>query len=489
MHSKKNLLIGFAAAAVIGFSGAASAAPQWCIDRGGPPCKGGPGGGEEEAGNNLSLPAVLTESSTFIDAYWNPPADPTLGVHYSYGCAVPETVGQFSYPNTSCVDDVEEPTIYLDAAACTASGAPCEGEVVSRIFWQKVTANDWSADQDGISAPEEVAYVDWGDALEAVSWNERSVIRVETQPYSSQIPGFDPTVMTCEQAAVAAAMDPDLACKVGFQMWHVSGQGITEHWGVRADELNVSYNYDSPFQIINTNTARLNLTKMEPGSAICSEPGEGGAGDPPPVIPSENWTGSEWEGTCTWQDAPYSVELSVGGKYVYGFNWRMKNVELDSICSGWDKRGYWRLTFYSPPISAVNFVDAGAPNVAPPASPAETRELPRTAFTTDLAIPPEPGEDDRLYAPVIDTTNNLTYIDICIKAKEQGGGGGGGGPGGPGGGSGGGGGTGGGGSGGGGPGGGSGGGHGAGGSGVGGGSANSNAAGGLGIAQGNGNRR
>ena len=34
----------------------------------------------------------------------------------------------------------------------------------------------------------------------------------------------------------------------------------------------------------------------------------------------------------------------------------------------------------------------------------------------------DPGEDDRLYKPVIDVGNNLTYIDICIVAKTQGGG-------------------------------------------------------------------
>lgn len=470
--SKTNLSV-LIVIATLGYAGLSSAAPQWCIDQGGPPCKGGPGGGEEEAGNNLSLPAVLTESSTFIDAFWTPPADPTLGVHYSYGCDVPQSLGQFSYPNTSCVDDLETPSVYLTAAQCTASGAPCEGQSVSRIFWQKVTANSWSADVDGINAPEEVAYIDWGDALEAVSWNERSIIRVETQPYSSQIPGFDPAVMTCEQAAVAAALNPDLVCKVGFQMWHVSGQGTTEQWGVRADESNVSYNYDSPFQIINSSNARLSLTKMEAGDAVCSEPG-GNSGDLPPSLPADSWSGSEWEGTCTWYDAPYSIELSVAGKYVYGFNWRMKNVELDSICPGWDRKGFWRLTFYSPPISAVNFVDPNAPNVAPPASPAEVRGLPRTAYTTGLATPTEPGEDDRLYTPVVDAANNLSYIDICIAGKTQGGGGGG---------------SGGGGSGGGGAGGGSGGGHGAGGSGSGGGAANSNARPGLDVARSKNDRR
>ena len=52
MHPKKNFLIGLAAATAIGLSSTASAVPEWCIDIGGPPCKGGPGGGEEEAGNN-----------------------------------------------------------------------------------------------------------------------------------------------------------------------------------------------------------------------------------------------------------------------------------------------------------------------------------------------------------------------------------------------------------------------------------------------------
>ena len=116
--------------------------------------------------------------------------------------------------------------------------------------------------------------MDWGDALEAVSWSERSVIRVETQPYYSTIDDYSPWETTCSNAADSAGLDPEVDCKVGLQMWHVSGQGITEHWGVRATEPDpilggdsVSYNYDSPFQIIHTTNARLNLTKLEPGDA------------------------------------------------------------------------------------------------------------------------------------------------------------------------------------------------------------------------------
>jgi len=406
---------------------------------------GPPTGGETP--NNLSVPGILTESVNSIVANWSTPAEPVLGVHYSCGCDQGEMNGSFSYPNTSCVDNLDVPGTYYTAEQCVAEGAPCAGLEVSRIYWQKVDVNEWWADDDGISPdPGYVAYVDWGDALEAVSWTERSVIRVETQPYSSTIDDYLPWVNSCYDAAVAASLDPAVVCKVGLQMWHVSGQGITEHWGVRASDEEgeltpaTSYNYDSPFQIIKSTNARLNLTKMEPLDALCAQPGEGGEGDEPPVLPSESWNGSEWAGTCTYSDAPYSVETSVGGKYVYGYNLRMGDVELDSLCPGWVKTGFWRLTFYTPSAvadPAVIFDDVETPNVAPPAVPSEVRTLPREVFNTVLADPPpeplpvteseDPTADDRLYRPVVDTLNNLTYIDICIVAKTQGGGGGGGG--------------------------------------------------------------
>jgi len=420
--------------------------------KGGTP--GPPTGGE--TANNLSVPGLQTESVNSIIANWSTPAEPVLGVHYSYGCDKGETNGNFSYPNTSCVDNLDNPTVYFTADECTDSEqpSPCEGLDVSRIYWQKVDVNEWWADDDGISPdPGYVAYVDWGDALEAVSWNERSVVRVETQPYSSTLVGFLPWDSTCEDAAVAAGATNDLEvadfCKVGLQMWHVSGQGITEHWGVRADDASVSYNYDSPFQIIKTTNARLNLTKMAEGDALCAQPGEGGEGDPPPMVGAWNAETAQWGETCTWYDAPYTVETSVGGKYVYGFNWRMKNVELESLCGpGWLKTGFWRLTFYAP--EDVIFNDDLTPNVAPPAVPSEIRGLPRCVdgtcvFNTVLAAPPpepvidpdaallindipvveseDPTADDRLYRPVIDTANNLTYLDICIVGKTQGGGG------------------------------------------------------------------
>lgn len=433
---------------------------------------------EGEVSNNLSLPAVVTGSLSTVPHLWGPPVVPELGVHYSYGCDLPESDGSFNYPNTSCVNSLTDPNQYYDAAECIADDHPCEGLEVSdvfRIYWQKVDANEWWADDEGAlhTTPayphRSVAYVDWGDALEAVTPNERSFVRVETQPYTALIPEFDPADPTlsdpydvnspplgsCVGAALAASLDPEIVCKVGLQMWHVSGQGITEHWGVRATDVDPynSFNYDSPFQIIKTTNARLNVTKMAEGDALCPEPG-GNAGDLPPPVGDWNPIASEWGDTCTIYDAPFSVELSVGGKYVYGYNWQLRYVEMsETACPDWLKTGFWRLTFYVPwdeeivgeeviyvPKDVI-FENADAPNIAPPAIPSEVRLLPRDGnFNTALAtvetplpdavilrddVPvledEDPDADDRLYKPVIDTDNNLTYIDICVVAKTGGG--------------------------------------------------------------------
>jgi hypothetical protein len=283
---------------------------------------------------------------------------------------------------------------------------------------------------------------------------------VETQPYTNLAPpgifypavdengdpiyaldeNGDPTdIQLTTLGACADYVVPDTDCRVGFQMWHVSGQGITEHWGVRATEEGISYNYDSPFQIINTPTARLNIAKMGADSAECPSPGGGDEGEGEEIavlaayeIPDVgDWNGSGWDNACTWHDAPYSVELSVGGKYVYGYNWDMTTVNTESTCgTDWQPTGWWRLTFYTT-NNAVVFNDPNAPTSAPPAVPAEVRDISDTFdFNTATAnFLPAAGE---LYIPVVDADpdHNLTYLDICIVGKTQGGGDGGGGGGG-----------------------------------------------------------
>ena len=50
---------------------------------------------------------------------------------------------EFKYPNTSCVDDLMEPTVYYTPEQCVAVGGPCEGKEVSRIYWQKEPLETW----------------------------------------------------------------------------------------------------------------------------------------------------------------------------------------------------------------------------------------------------------------------------------------------------------------------------------------------------------
>ncbi len=61
----------------------------------------------------------------------------------------------------------------------------------------------------------------------------------------------------------------------GYQMWHVSGQGTTEQWGLRVveDPLTfepvAAYGYDSQYSIVNTGNARLNIAKLSPTADAC----------------------------------------------------------------------------------------------------------------------------------------------------------------------------------------------------------------------------
>jgi len=433
------VLVGMAA-----FSAGALAAPRLCDDGTRPPCRDT---GEEGAGNRLSYPAVLIPGLS-IDPFFMV-AEGNLGVTYSYGCPGTETLEQFSYDNISCVDDLAEPTVYYTAAECQAEGGKCAGLPVDRIYWQKEELNDWSAQATALTGGEEltplpitVRFVDWGDSIEVVNWNENSVLRVETQPFADL--SQDPLVEL-------PAGDPQT--QLGFQMWHVSGQGITEQWGVRVTEdigdlQGLPYAYQSPYAIINAGTAELYLSKLFREAAddptyACPEMG----GDDPPVYPAEYgpdeagvtfpgrvFTASEgWSNACNLPVVDYTLEQSVSGKFVHGYNWRMRELSNPlalALCGDttWQKTGWWRLTFVpnDDGMDKMAF-DANAITSVPVVPEAVPTEIPEIVL-----LPEEEDETEgTLYTPVVDASNNITYIDICIVKKEKGGGGGGGGGGNP----------------------------------------------------------
>lgn len=362
-----------------------------------PPGKGG-GRGETTA-NNLSYPASFTGLAPTLQgsagSYTLGSTEASPGVSWSYGCNKPEIIGQTTYPNTSCVN----PTTgaYLSFAECQAvcgyqpDNTPL---AVERIYWQTQPANIWQAQSEGPATSARAAgFVNWGDNLETGQWTVNSIIRVETTPFYSL---------------------PNSATLLGFQMWHVSGQGTNELWGVRATApengtatIIAPYIYNSPYTIIHTSSARLNLAllgTLSPG-AVC--------GNPPPISPFTTRTGwqsspAAWEGALYTQDLAYTPELNIGGKFVYGYNWNVRNMQLPV---GLSAAGWWRLTFYTPDRS-VNFL-----TVVPLTEPNYTYNY---VPSPTSAISPREDTGPK-YFGTVDPTNNLTYMDICLNPSSGGG--------------------------------------------------------------------
>jgi hypothetical protein len=315
-------------------------------------------------------------------AVFSPANPPTLGENYSFACAKVDDSGERVFANTSCVNDLG--TVYYTAAECVATGYPCEGYVVERVYWQKTTDNRWNPDTvAGGGVPVDATYLDWGDNLESVSWTASSVIRVEMTPF----------------AAVSTQLR-------GIEMWHVFGQGTNELWGAHATDAStpLPYVYMAEHGIVNTAAARLNISKLNNTPQTCPTEPSG------PQVPTGTWDGDHWQGMEVLRDVPFKPELNIGGKYVYGYNW---NLRKDIMPTGINKAGWWRLTYYAP--GAINFL-AATQLVA---------YVPGSGEPTTLSTAAEPLEETSgpLYEPVSDDreNHNLTYIDICIKEAKGGG--------------------------------------------------------------------
>jgi hypothetical protein len=365
---------------------------------GGPPdgSGGGKGGGKPsvELSNNLSYPAVLVGATADVAAKFAV-TQPQLGVTFSYGCDVPEpsSTGDALYPNTSCVSP--DGRTFYTAAECAVLVPACNGPdvTINPIFWQKSTKNVWSADAVAMETGVSAALIDWGDNLESQTWTTNSVIRVETTPF----------------ALLASTLQ-------GVQMWHVSGKGPDEQWGARADEGATyrPYVYNSAEPIIRSDAVRLNIAKLSaPGAATCPVSGVWQS----PVGPDLAWSIDPTTGTGLWattyllRDVPYTPELNVGGKYVYGYNWMLRS---DAVPPNVSKAGWWRLTFYADNISLVGAV-LGTPEI-PSAEPWDlTLANPASRLISTLAA------EGVAYVPAIDEDKNLTFIDICIKEGKGGG--------------------------------------------------------------------
>jgi hypothetical protein len=374
-----------------------------------------------ESTMNLSYPANFYGPALQTGTIGNYLLQGTLDSGMSYGCELPETIGTTTYPNTSCVTPTSTGFTADSYVACEAK---CGSYPVERIYWQKNTANVWQGGFNSVAAPGKlpVEYIDWGDNLESKTWPVQ-VLRVETNTFSTlpEVAAFGPNART------------------RFDMWHVFGQGTNELWGVHATHsdppaayfyLNAENELNWPFGVNVSPTARLNISKLEKGSSMCPATGTGKSQQTlynpvwsiDPVTKTGHWAAVPFE-----TDMLYGAELNIKGSYVYGYNWNLRSMNTGSV----DKPGWWRLTFYTPDDS-IDFswwqpsnIDLGD-TFAPPVDPSTTPIVDPGDLTALIDAKAEEGGDTGLplYVPQVNTQYNLTYLDICIKSGNAGGGGG-----------------------------------------------------------------
>jgi len=340
----------------------------------------------ETAVNNLSYPAVELNGSGPEATYsgLTTSITPVLGKDFSYACdEAPEVIGETTYPYTSCVN--AEGSLYYSIDECKIAKPICLGKTFYRLYWQKTATNDWTADAilantlPTVGGGYPATHVDWSDSLESQIWWDTAAIRVETTPY-------------------ATLASPATLTRV--TMWHVFGQGKTELWGAKAtDDLGTVLTTEEwSYPILHTLVARLNVAKISGPNADCVNDTSPGAGTW--MVDPNNTSRYYWSGSSlTLHDIPYTAELNIGGRYVYGFNWQLRR---DSVPASIGKTGWWRLTFYTAqpgfyPVVIFPALDATVKNPPLVAPPAEVK-----------------------FAPVV--AYDLSYIDICVRGSKGGGG-------------------------------------------------------------------
>jgi hypothetical protein len=240
-------------------------------------------------------------------------------------------------------------------------------------YAQKTDGNTWQADyltdQDV-----DVTYVDWGDVIESVNPKVGRPFRVEVQLYKllNEWVDFEPGVNSMTGYVMAMLANPSSPDEV---------QGSNE------------LTYEGNLAMVVSNLWKLRIQRC---------------GDAIPETTDLYWNVDRWVSpsiTCTDDPISFAVELNVGGKLIYGAStggWKVKSA------------GWYRITFYGPPTTNLSLVGAEVANYddfkAAPAEPV-------------LAAESDEG-DEGAATPVVDSLNNISYVDVLAVASGGGGGGG-----------------------------------------------------------------
>ena len=340
---------------------------------------GGGGDDGEIGGNNLSFPVIFADGGSKVlpgtlEAY------SLEGVWwYVWG----EDPVDPDSPLYSC-----EP-LDNNSGKCMDGKEPGDGtSEVYKAYIQKDLKNVWQAHNAPVPAGEtlNVDWVDWGDNLESLAWKINSKVRTE----------------------IVLLQDIDSVTQ--FSMRHVDSWGIDEVHGLQTT-LDDEPVYAAGTQAtVFTPKARLTMQKLNYTSSSI---------DPSRLIwvPETGWTEAEGENVDIINEpilnqaiseagtGPdfFNAEINVKGKIMFGYTW-----DVGSKNQG---EGYYRLTFSfdegDEAIGTAKF-DEFTQIIVAEEEEGEDHEIAKTTEITEEGGPGSGG------VPVMDPSNNLTYIDVLI---------------------------------------------------------------------------
>ena len=344
---------------------------------------GGNGGGGHEpptetAGNNLSFPVIFADGGSKV---------------------LPGTIGEYSLEGEWWYvwgEDPIDPQAPLysceplenNSGKCKDGTDPGDGNsMVYKAFIQKDPKNVWQAHNTHVTPGEtlNVDWVDWGDNLESIAWKINSKVRTEVVLYE------------------------DIDSVAQFSMRHVDSWGIDEVHGAQTTLEEDPIYAEGTQATVFTPKARLTMQKLNFTSSSI---------DPSRLIwvAETGWTEVQGENVDIINEpmfnqaiseagsgpAFFNAEINVKGKIMFGYTW-----DVGSLNEG---EGYYRLTFSfdegDEAIGTAKFDEFTQIIVAEE----EEEDHTETAKITEIAEGGPGGGG----VPVMDPSNNLTYIDVLI---------------------------------------------------------------------------
>ncbi|TFH41898.1 MAG: hypothetical protein E4G94_07190 [ANME-2 cluster archaeon] len=388
----------------------------------------GVGGGGSTSGNCLSYPVIWAEGVTKVLRGEYEVVNTTGVLWYWWGTDSDGTP-------LSCLPDPQNTTLCDDGDNITAIGPlpgpepepvpevtllsdeePTEPDVqpLRKVWVQQDPENDWQAGSaDWSATPVNIDWLDWGDSIESVDWTVNSKVRCEM-------------VLSKDLEEESAMLQ--------YFMYHVSGWGITEMWGISREVMSeldddgievCDFDNGGPMlddcsrASVYTPCARLTIQKL---LVLREDP----ALDTLVWVPTEGWTGEGLINSSIFNAAvheatgegvgEFPAEINVKGKIMYGYTWSVRDLNDATVNEGGIATGDYRLTFsldetcgsdiLGDDILQNTFFEEGVTDFI--------------ENNTVVIVPVEGGSVTASEEPVtgatavLDIENDLTYIDIRI---------------------------------------------------------------------------